>query len=421
MIDKERNRVIFHIDVNSAYLSWTASDLLKKGYNLDLRTVPSVVGGDEKSRRGIVLAKSIPAKNLGIKTGETLYSARTKCKNLIVVPPDYNLFARCSDSLVNLLKEYTPSVQRFSCDECFLDLTNMEHLHGDPIELAYKLKDRIEKELGFTVNTGISTNKLLAKIASDMEKPNKVHTLYPSEIKDKMWNLDVGELFGVGRKTLMKLNSLGISNIGQLANYDVDILKNRLKSYGEQLWLYANGIESSDVRDNHNHVTKSMGQSVTTHFDITTRQEAHMVIASLSENIGIRLRKNNRCCDVITIHYKTDSFFSRRHQKKIHYCTQNTQDIKNEAIKLFDELWEHESIRQIGVQVTGLSNSNEVQLSLFENKDNEKQIKLDKTLDFIRDKFGKTSIHTAQFINSPISPLSGGNGEDDYPYMNSQI
>ena len=136
MKSKENDRVIFHIDVNSAYLSWTASDLLKKGYNLDLRTVPSVVGGDESSRRGIVLAKSIPAKNLGIQTGETLYSARTKCKNLIVIPPDYNLFSRCSDSLVNLLKEYTPSVQRFSCDECFLDLTNMEHLYGDPLDLA---------------------------------------------------------------------------------------------------------------------------------------------------------------------------------------------------------------------------------------------------------------------------------------------
>lgn len=418
----EIERVIFHIDVNSAYLSWCAVDLLKKGSEVDIRDVPSVVGGDDSSRHGIVLAKSIPAKKFNINTGETLYSARKKCKNLIVVPPDYALFAKCSNDLLNLLSEYTPHIQRFSCDECFLDLTNMEHLHGDPIELAYKIKERIRAELGFTVNIGISTNKLLAKCASDFEKPNKVHTLYKGEIEEKLWPLDVGDLFGVGKKTLSKLNSLGIRTVGQLATYDVNILKRRLNSYGEQIWMYANGIESSEVKGVRETKTKGMGHSITTHFDLTSREQAYTTITSLVESLGIRLRKNDLCCSVVSVYYKTDAFFTRRKQRKLSYCTQSTKDLIKEITRLFDELWEYEHIRQIGVHVTDLSSSNQVQLSIFDNDvANQKKVAIDKTLDAIRDKYGKNSVFTAQFINAPVGPYSGGNGEDDYPYMTSLI
>ena len=414
-------RLIFHIDVNSAYLSWTAAYMLDKGYEIDLRNIPSVIGGNEETRHGIVLAKSIPAKKYKINTGETLFSARMKCENLVVVPPHYDLFKRCSDSLVNLLLEYTPNIQRFSCDECFLDFTNMEHLYPDPLLLANEIKDRVHRELGFTVNIGISTNKLLAKVASDFTKPNKVHTLYPHEIQEKMWPLDVGDLFGVGRKTLKKLNDYGIKTIGDLAKFDVEILKYKLKSYGVQIWNYANGIENSEVRKSNYIAMKGMGNSTTTHFDMTTREEAHMVISSLCETIGMRLRRNNSCFDVISIHYKTDSFFSRRKQRKLHYCTDSTHDIKKEALKLFDELWEMEPIRQVGVHVTGLSSSDEMQLSLFEEGNNEKKKNLDKTIDNLRERFGKDIVSTAQYLNTPISPLAGGIGEDDYPMMSSLI
>lgn len=414
-------RLIFHIDVNNAYLSWTATYLLEKGYNIDLRKIPSVIGGNEETRHGIVLAKSEPAKNYKIQTGETLFSARIKYKNLIVVPPHYDLFKRCSDFMVELLNEYTPNIQRFSCDECFLDFTNMENLYKNPLNLAYEIKDRIEEELGFTVNIGISSNKLLSKIASDFDKPNKVHTLFPDEIEEKMWPLDVGELFGVGRKTLKKLNNYGIKTIGDLANFDVDILKYKLKSYGEQIHKYANGIENSEVRKSNYTGMKGMGNSITTHFDMTTKDEAHMVISSLCETIGMRLRKNNSCFNVVSINYKTDSFFYRRKQKKLNYSTDSTQDIKKEAIKLFDELWEEEPLRQVGVHVAGLSNNNEVQLSLLENGCNEKKKNLDKTIDNIRNKYGNYSISTAQFLDTPIPPLCGGINEDDYPTMSSLI
>lgn len=415
------NRLIFHIDVNSAYLSWTAADLLNKGHKLDLRTVPSVIGGNEENRHGIVLAKSIPAKQYKINTGETLFSARIKCKDLVVVPPQYDLFMRCSNAMVNLLKEYTPHIQRFSCDECFLDFTNMQHLYQDPIMLANIIKDRIYKELGFTVNIGISTNKLLAKVASDFTKPNKVHTLYTHEIKYKMWPLDVGELFGVGRKTLKKLNNLGIRTIGDLANYDVNILKYKLKSYGELIWKYANGIETSEVRKSNHPIAKGLGNSTTTCFDITRREEAHMIITSLCETLATRLRKSNSCCNVVCVHYKTDSFFSRRKQRKLPYCTHNTKDINNEIIRLFDQIWENEHIRQIGVHVSGLSSSDQMQLSLFEEGNNEKKRNLDNAIDTIREKYGNKSIYTAQFLENPISPFSGGIGQDDYHMMSSLL
>lgn len=415
------NRLIFHIDVNSAYLSWTAADMLQHGYKLDLRKIPSVIGGNEETRHGIVLAKSSPAKNFQINTGETLFSARIKCKNLVVVPPNYGLYKRCSDSMVKLLSEYTPNIQRFSCDECFLDFTNMENLYDNPLNLANEIKNRIENELGFTVNIGISNNKLLAKVASDFSKPNKVHTLYPHEIKEKMWPLCVGDLFGVGRKTKKKLNDLGITTIGDLAKYDVEVLRYKLKSYGVQIWQYANGIENSDVRKSNYINMKGMGNSTTTHFDITTREEAHMVIGSLCETLGMRLRKNESCANVISIHYKTDSFFSRRKQRKLFYSTDTTYDLKNEAYRLFDELWEHESIRQVGVHVTGLSSNSQVQLSLFEEGSNEKKRNLDSVIDTLRDKFGNNAVHTANYLHTPISTFNGGIGEEDYPMMSSLI
>lgn len=416
-----KNRLIFHIDVNSAYLSWTATHMLQNGHKTDLRKIPSVIGGNEETRHGIVLAKSLPAKNFQISTGETLFSARIKCKNLVVVPPNYSLFKSCSDAMVNILRGYTPNIQRFSCDECFLDFTNMEKRYDDPVKLAHEIKDKIYAELGFTVNIGISTNKLLAKVASDFTKPNRVHTLYLDEIEDKMWPLKVGELFGVGRKTLKKLNDLGIKTIGDLANCDVEVLRYKLKSYGVLIWQYANGIENSDVRKSNYIAMKGMGNSTTTHFDITTREEAHMVISSLCETLGMRLRKSSSCFNVISIHYKTDAFFIRRKQRKLFYNTDTTYDIKKEAYKLFDELWEGESIRQVGVHITGLSSSTQVQLSLFEENNNEKNKALDNTLDKLRKKFGNNSICTANYLDTSLSPLCGGIDEDDYPMMCSLI
>ena len=196
-----QDRIIMHIDVNSAFLSWQAVYNLQRGHSLDLREIPSAVGGNQATRHGIILARSIPAKNHGVKTGEPVWEAKTKCPGLVLVPPDRHLYMKCSSALMDILREYSPRVQQYSIDEAFLDYTGMEKRFGPPLVLAGRLKDRVREELGFTVNIGISCNKLLAKMASDFKKPDRVHTLFPGEIKDKMWPLPVENLFMVGKRT----------------------------------------------------------------------------------------------------------------------------------------------------------------------------------------------------------------------------
>ena len=211
-------RVIYHIDVNSAFLSWEAVyRLYHLGAQRDLRDEVAAVGGDMAMRHGIILAKSIPAKKYGIKTGESIVEARQNCPTLKLVPPNYHLYDQCSKAFMEILRRYSPDVEQYSVDEAFVDMTGTESLWGDPVLTADRIREQIRDELGFTVNIGISENKLLAKMASDFKKPDQVHTLWKEEIPDKMWPLPVSDLFFVGRATAKKLFSLGIKTIGDLA------------------------------------------------------------------------------------------------------------------------------------------------------------------------------------------------------------
>ncbi|MDP4144400.1 MAG: DNA polymerase IV [Bacillota bacterium] len=412
-------RIIFHIDVNSAYLSWTAVDKLQHGENIDLREFPSAVGGDPLSRHGIILAKSIPAKKYNIQTGESIFSAKQKCPELIIVPPRYELYIRCSNALVDILKEYTPVIQRFSVDECFLDFTNMENIYDDPVVLANTIKDRVKKELGFTVNIGISSNKLLAKVASDFKKPDRVHTLFPNEISKKMWPLPVEDLFMVGRATAPKLHKLNIFTIGDLANYDINILKEKLKSHGLMIWNYANGIEDSKVKKSNFINMKGMGNSTTTSFDIEDRKTAHMVLLSLCETIGMRLRNSHNCCKLVSVSIKDSNFFHSSKQRKFYCATDSTNSIAKDAYELFDELWQGKPIRHLGVSVSELCSNEFNQLSLFQTKISDKEKALDTAIDSIRMKYGSNSIVRAAFLHSGVKPVNGGVSTDDYPPMSS--
>lgn len=412
-------RVIFHIDANSAFLSWSAIDRLQHGDSLDIREIPSVVGGDPISRHGIVLAKSIPAKKFKIQTGETLYSALQKCPDLFIVPPQYDLYMRCSNAMMDILKEYTPIVQRFSVDECFLDFTGMDNIYPDFLELAYIIKNRIKNELGFTVSIGVSINKLLAKVASDIKKPDAVITLFPNEIKERMWPLPVEDLFMVGRATAPKLHKLNIETIGDLATFDLEVLKVSLKSHGVMIWNYANGIEYSEVRKSSHIDMKGIGNSTTIAFDVDNRKEAHKIILSLSETVSMRLRDSGNCCSLVSVHFKTDDFYSCGRQRKLYYYTDCTKKIAEVACELFDELWKGESLRHIGVRVSELCTNEFCQITLFEEKDNEKNRALDAAIDSIRMRFGSKSIIRATFLHSGIKPLTGGVGEGDFPSMSS--
>jgi len=409
-------QLIFHLDVNSAYLSWEAAYRLQHGSKIDLREIPSAVGGDPASRHGIILAKSTPAKKFNIKTGETLFSARQKCPNLVIVPPNYQLYMKCSNALLDVLKEYSPKIQRFSVDECFMDMTHTAKLWGDPLRLAYQIKERIKKELGFTVSIGISTCKLLAKMASDLKKPDGVTTLFHEEIAEKMWPLPVENLFMVGPATKKKLSSYGIHTIGQLAQANPDFLAKRLKSHGILIWNYANGRENSPVRSTAIAI-KGIGNSTTTPFDVDNWREVKMVLLSLVETIGSRLRQGGWAAGLVAVSFKTSTFESFSHQGKLSTPADCTNEIYQKACELLSECWYGQPLRHLGVRVGELCTNDFIQLSLL-NWDREKLSRLDKTVDALRTKYGSKVIVRSSFLHSGIKPLTGGIIED-YPLMSS--
>ncbi|MHC1682241.1 MAG: DNA polymerase IV [Clostridiaceae bacterium] len=414
--------LIFHIDANSAYLSWQAAYDLSMGKTpIDYRTVPSIVGGSPHSRHGIVLAKSIPAKKFKINTGEPVYLSLKKCPNLLVIPPCFSLYMMCSNAMVEILKEYSPRVQRYSVDECFLDLSSKDNLINDPVVLANKIKDHIKNQLGFTVNIGISTNKLLAKMASDFQKPDKVHTLFPWEIEKKMWPLPVSDLFLVGRATLPKLHKLNIFTIGDLAKFDVTILKYFLKSHGEVIWNFARGIENSMVREQNYLEMKGLGNSTTIEYNVEDKATAYKILLSLTETVAYRLRSSKNLASVVSISLKDYNFNHYSKQKKLTAPTDSTLEIAHIIYTLLDSLWSGVPIRHLGVHLTMLSSNEITQPNLFNFETLEKQKNLDKTLDNLRVKFGKNALVRGVFLHSGIKPSSGGFVEDDYPVMSSLL
>jgi DNA polymerase-4 len=411
-------RIIFHIDANSAFLSWSAVNALQHGATVDFREIPSIVGGNQATRHGIVLAKSIPAKKYGIQTGEPVIQARQKCPGLLVLPPEYFVYMKCSSAMIDIVKDYSDTIQLFSIDEVFVDYTGMEKLLGDPVETAHQIKDRIKKELGFTVSVGISSNKLLAKMASDLKKPDAVTTLFRDEIPSKMWGLDVRDLYMVGQATEAKLKRMGIFTIGDLANTEIEFLKYKFKSWGEVLWCYANGIEDSPVKpDGAIPYIKGIGNSCTIHFDVEDKDTAHMVLLSLVETVGMRLRNAKFCCRLVQVSIKTNELKSYSHQHKFFVPTDCTNAIYKETCRLFDIMWKGEPIRHLGVRVSELCGNDFVQLSLLDNSF-EKQRLVDLAVDDIRLKYGNHSVFRAGFLHSRLAPMQGGIVED-FPIMTS--
>lgn len=390
---------ILHVDVNNAFLSWSAVDMLKKGLDVDIREIQSVIGGDESRRSGIVLAKSTKAKECGISTGETLYQARLKCKDLKIYQPlQYSKYKEYSKSLYNLLLEYTDKIEQYSIDECFLDMTG--YLMKDTlINVAYKIHKRVKQELGFTVNIGVANNKLLAKMASDFTKPDKVHTLYKNEISTKMWNLPVKELFMLGRKTVPKLNNMNIKTIGDLAKTDKSKLIKLFGKHGKLMWEYANGLDDSEVIYIKEQ-PKGIGNSVTLPIDTNNIAKLQEVLLALTEQVCMRLRKTGLSAKTVNIQIRTKDFEDYSHQGKLDYSTSSTKIIYVKAKKLLEEMYTNKNlIRQIGLRLDNLSNSDEMQISLFENNDSEKQKRLDTIIDSINEKYGTNSITRAGKLN----------------------
>lgn len=406
------DRVIFHVDANSAFLSWTAAYKVKVlGEEQDLREIPSVVAGDKASRHSIILAKSGPAKKYGIQTGEPLFLALEKCPDLVVVPPDYELYVEASRHFVNMLRQFSPVVEQYSIDEAWVDMTGTERLWGAPRLAAEQMRQRILNELGFTVNIGISSNKLLAKMAGDFEKPNKVHTLFPEEIPDKFWPLPVRDLFLVGSATERKLKMMGIRTIGDLAHADCALLRKRLGKHGETIWHFANG-RNADAVTPEPAENKGYGNSTTTAQDVVNAEQAHQVLLSLCETVASRMRRDGKCGSCLCVHLRTNEFRCFSHQSVLNGSTNITAELFEAACRVFDEAWDGITpLRQLGVQITRLSNEPYQQFDFFSGltpEQYEKKLKLDETVDALRDKFGEDVIRRAKFAQNPGEHMAGG-------------
>ncbi len=417
--------IIFHIDVNSAYLSWSALSLLEKGENTDLRKIPAIIGGDMEKRHGVVLAKSIPAKKYGVTTGEPIVNALRKCPTLTIQPPDHHLYHARSKELMQLLRDVCPDIEQVSVDECFMDYTPIQNLYDSPVTAAHSIREQIRERFGYTVNIGVSDVKMLAKMASDFSKPDKVHTLFSWEIREKMWPLSVASLFMCGKSSVQTLNKLGIRTIGDLAQTDRQILSAHLKSHGVMLWEYANGIDPSKVVPIPEEA-KGIGNSITLSKDVTERRQAVRTLLSLSESVGGRLRAAGQLAGMVSVEIKYSSFRSVSHQTSLFSHTDSTQLIYETSCRLFDELWDGSPIRLLGIRTSRLAGAGEPsQLSLFDLEirqpqkppgcpessgpgmsapsSRQKLEALDKTLDQIRQKYGKDAVVRGSLLkeNSP--------------------
>lgn len=403
------SRVVFHADVNSAFLSWSAVHALKENPDsVDLRTIPSAVGGDVSTRHGIITAKSIPAKKYGIVTAMPVMRALELCPSLVLVQSDYQMYREYSQAFIKILKSHAKVVEQVSIDEAFMDMTGLE---GDPRVIARQIADEVKTRLGFTINVGISCNKLLAKMASDFEKPDKVHTLFPNEIAEKMWPLPIGDLFGCGSKTAEKLIRVGIRTIGEASHTDPHFLRGLLgDAAGTYIYQAANGKSDSPVSDEARDV-KSVSNEYTTTEDITEKNwktDGLKMLDYLTTKVSGRLAKQGLYAETIGVSVKTDDFKRHSIQTKCPDPVQSKEEIYPFARRIFEEILcgkdgmfqEGKSVRLIAVVASSLSDGSYKQMTLLEAlnqakndaEKKEKKEKLDRMTALIKNKFGESAI-----------------------------
>lgn len=397
--------IIFHIDVNSAFLSWTAVEQLKNGAEVDIRQVPAIIGGDQKSRHGVVLAKSLSAKKYGIHTGEPVANAFRKCPNLIMEPPNHRMYSAKSAELMEYLRTYTTEIEQVSVDECYMDFTKIANQYASPVEGALTIKNGIREKFGFTVNVGISSNKLLAKMASDFEKPDKIHTLFPEEISVKMWPLPIGDLFMAGRSSVETLKKLEIYTIGDLAQADLNLIMLHLKSHGKMLWEFANGIDHSSVQSEQTEA-KGIGNSTTLSEDASTYEEVQPVFQELAESVGRRLRNAGQKAKMVSMEVKYHDFQTMSHQCQLSKPTNDAKMLYETACQLFEEAWSGEPVRLLGIRTSKLADESEPeQLSIFDiefpKEPDEKHKKLNAAMEEIRKRFGENAVKKASLMKKP--------------------
>ena len=404
--------IIFHIDVNSAYLSWTAVEQLKNGAKVDLRETPAIIGGDRKSRRGVVLAKSPAAKRYGIRTGEPVANAFRKCPNLAMYPPDHRMYREKSRMLMEYLRTFTKEIEQVSVDECYMNFTQIADRYHSPVDGAAEIKDGIKERFGFTVNVGISTNKLLAKMASDFQKPDRIHTLFPEEIQVKMWPLPIGELYMAGRSSVEVLKKLEINTIGDLAKSDPALITLHLKSHGRMLWEFANG-HGTDIVQAEPEEAKGIGNSTTLREDAETIEEVRPVFEELALSVGRRLKKAGKKAGMVSAEIKYYDFRALSHQAQLEKPSNDPQVLKEAACSLFHEVWSGEPVRLLGIRTSKLVDESEPeQMTLFEweppKEPDEKHKKLKAALEELNTRYGDGAV-----IRASLMKHSGKSGSTE--------
>lgn len=389
------DRQIMHIDMNSFYAS------CEQAANPELRNVPLIVGGDPEKRKGIVLAASYDAKRYGVKTTMTLNEAARLCPEAVFIRANHELYEEMSGQVMRIFAEYAPVMEQLSIDEAFLDMTGTEQLYGDLKQLARKIQNRIMDELLLPCSVGISSNKLLAKMASDFKKPMGITTIYPDDIKEMIWPLKVSELFGVGKKTAMKLNQLGIRTIGELAKTDIGVLSGLLgEGTAMMLHNYANGIDPSPVVSSRDEI-KSIGHEMTYPEDLTRIEDILRELLVLVDKTAYRLRQKGQKGKTISIKIKFNDFTLITRAHTISEVTDSADCIYQVAKELVTSCKIAKPIRLLGVTVSNFEDDSIKQLSLF-SQDNDRK-KLDSMLDEIRGKYGFDAIKRAASLTSPFN------------------
>jgi len=395
-------RIILHSDCNNFFAS------VEEKINPKLRNVPMAVCGSTESRQGIVLAKNKIAKEYNVVTAETVFSAKRKCRELVIVEPHYGKYSEYSKMVNKIYREYTDTVEMFGIDESWLDVSGSTLLFGEGIEIADKIRQRVKKELGITVSVGVSYNKVFAKMGSDYKKPDAVTEITVENFKSMLYPLDVGDMFMVGRNTAEDLNRIGIYTIGELASTPIHILRNKLGKLGETIHSYANGYDISPVYDSlRADMPKSVGNGKTFSHDLATLEEIGKGIMELSDEVSERLRKYGLKCGTIQVSVKNTSFKTVSKQKNLKTVLDTRLDIYNECMGLIFEMWKSKyPVRSLTVTCSHLVRygGESEQIGIFDEKeDNDKAVlrnrSIDGTVDFIRHKYGRNSLMCASLMN----------------------
>ena len=416
------DRYIYHIDINHCFAQ------IEEMMNPKLKEVPMCVGGDEKTRSGIVLARNLKAKEYGIKTAETLREALRKCPDLVIVPSHYKEYIYYTNKVKDIYKEYTDLVESYGLDEAWLDVTRSYKLFGKPFDLPKIIQDRVYEEIGLTVSVGVSWNKIFAKLGSDMIKPSGLVYIAPYNFKEVVWTLPAEDLLFVGQKTKEKLNSIGIFTIGDIANADIKKLKKHFGVKGLEMYNYANGLDTSEVKPvGYVEEPKSIGNGFTPPKDMITLEETKVLMTHLVDGIASRLREAKKMGDIITIAPRDINLKSFTRRKKISSPTDSNKVILDTAVELLNAHYDFDiPLRSISIQVSGLVDAQNIpeQISIFDeiNEDKKDQETIEKTIEELRERFGYHVVKRASaLLDKATENLDVKKGNVVYPGRSKDI